>query len=188
MSYAHDALEFYRSWSADDSLTPKPVMLFYHFFCVAFYSIWILLTSGLPATPGKSKPKTQGKPGLLDTPFLMFMSVRVVSCARGRPLAGSTSLMPVLDGVSCSPAGDMDRDTRVGAGVGRGAQGLQAMIVDTYKWHYQLVRACWPRMNVHNQLPPSLQIDGRPCIAVVWGDGGQTCIPWWIGVQLLALK
>lgn len=69
-------------WSrvgANRSLTPKPVMLFYHFFCVAFYSIWILLTSGLPATPGKSKPKSQGKPGLLDTPFLMFMSLRVVS-------------------------------------------------------------------------------------------------------------
>ncbi|OCF40012.1 squalene monooxygenase [Kwoniella heveanensis CBS 569] len=32
------------------ALTPKPFTLFFHFFSVAFYSIWILLTQGRPST------------------------------------------------------------------------------------------------------------------------------------------
>jgi hypothetical protein len=57
-------------------LTPKPLMLFYHFFSVAFYSIYILLTSGPPAGVGEKK---SGPPGWLELPGLMIFSVKVVS-------------------------------------------------------------------------------------------------------------
>jgi squalene monooxygenase len=60
---------------ADGSLTPKPFMLFYHFFCVAFYSIWILFTQGLPPKAGT----VQKKPGFGDVPGLTVLSVKVVS-------------------------------------------------------------------------------------------------------------
>jgi squalene monooxygenase len=51
-------------------------MLFYHFFSVAFYSIYILLTSGPPAIPGQKK---SGPPGWIELPGLMLFSIKVVS-------------------------------------------------------------------------------------------------------------
>jgi squalene monooxygenase len=57
-------------------LTPKPLMLFYHFFSVAFYSIYILLTSGPPASLGGKK---SGPPGWIELPGLMLFSIKVVS-------------------------------------------------------------------------------------------------------------
>jgi squalene monooxygenase len=60
------------------SLTPKPLMLFYHFFSVAFYSIWILLTQGRPPVPGTKSVKT----GMTDLPGLVMLSGRVVRLHR----------------------------------------------------------------------------------------------------------
>lgn len=57
------------------SLTPKPLLLFYHFFSVAFYSIYILLTQGMPPKPG-SKAVV---PSWAEVPGLLLFSVRVVS-------------------------------------------------------------------------------------------------------------
>jgi len=55
------------------ALTPKPLLLFYHFFSVAFYSIYILLTQGMPPAPG-----TKGaKPGWTEVPGLVLFSGRV---------------------------------------------------------------------------------------------------------------
>ena len=65
---------------ANGSLTPKPLMLVYHFFCVAFYSIWILFTKGLPPKSGVE----QKKPGLGDVPGLTLLSFKVVRLAFGR--------------------------------------------------------------------------------------------------------
>lgn len=52
-------------------LTPKPLLLFYHFFSVAFYSIYILFTRG---EAGKAS-----KPGFGDYPGLVLRSGQVVS-------------------------------------------------------------------------------------------------------------
>lgn len=53
------------------SLTPKPLLLFYHFFAVAFYSLWMLFTRPL----GERKRA----PTVLEYPALMVQSVQVVS-------------------------------------------------------------------------------------------------------------
>ena len=50
-------------------------MLFYHFFCVAFYSIWILLSQGKPDARGEITKKRS----LSEVPGLMLFSVKVVS-------------------------------------------------------------------------------------------------------------
>ncbi|KAK4686123.1 squalene monooxygenase, partial [Tremellales sp. Uapishka_1] len=59
------------------ALTPKPILLFYHFFAVALYSIYILLTVGPPPRSGE-KPH---KPTLLDMPGLVITSGRVFYAA-----------------------------------------------------------------------------------------------------------
>ncbi|GHJ84764.1 hypothetical protein NliqN6_1166, partial [Naganishia liquefaciens] len=55
------------------ALTPKPLLLFYHFFAVAFYSLWLLFTR--PFGDRKSAP------GLLEYPRLMVQSVHVFYAA-----------------------------------------------------------------------------------------------------------
>lgn len=52
------------------SLTPKPLLLFYHFFAVAFYSLWLLFTR--PFGDRKHAPT------VLEYPRLMVQSVQVV--------------------------------------------------------------------------------------------------------------
>ena len=49
-------------------------MLFYHFFSVAFYSIYLLFTQGLPPSPGT----TPRKPAMAEMPALVLLSGRVV--------------------------------------------------------------------------------------------------------------
>ncbi|KAH8089345.1 squalene epoxidase-domain-containing protein [Filobasidium floriforme] len=51
------------------ALTPKPLLLFYHFFSVAFYSIYILFTRG--------ESSKGSKPGFGDYPALMVRSGQV---------------------------------------------------------------------------------------------------------------
>lgn len=46
--------------------------LFSHFFSVAFYSIWILMTQGLPTEGGKRIP-----PSLFTIPALIILSFKV---------------------------------------------------------------------------------------------------------------
>jgi len=54
------------------AITPKPLLLFYHFFAVAFYSIYLLFKRG-PPSHGEEKSVA---PGVLDYPSLMLLSVR----------------------------------------------------------------------------------------------------------------
>jgi len=61
------------------ALAPKPVVLFYHFFCVAFYSIYILLSQGRPSTSGKSTPPSWAQvPGLLLFSLKVFYTACIV--------------------------------------------------------------------------------------------------------------
>ncbi|ORX40274.1 squalene epoxidase-domain-containing protein [Kockovaella imperatae] len=54
------------------AITPKPLLLFYHFFAVALYSIYLLFKQGPPAPDGKSN----SAPGILAVPNLMWLSMR----------------------------------------------------------------------------------------------------------------
>ncbi|ORY27866.1 squalene epoxidase-domain-containing protein [Naematelia encephala] len=55
------------------ALTPKPLVLFYHFFSVAFYSIYILLKDGPPPRSGEKVIK----PSWIEVPGLLLFSIRV---------------------------------------------------------------------------------------------------------------
>ncbi|KAK8858410.1 hypothetical protein IAR55_002637 [Kwoniella newhampshirensis] len=54
------------------ALTPRPFILFYHFFSVALFSIWILLSQGPPHRRSKNAAIT-----LISLPLNLLLSVRV---------------------------------------------------------------------------------------------------------------
>ncbi|KAA1470077.1 squalene epoxidase [Dentipellis sp. KUC8613] len=59
------------------AISPDPVVLFYHFFSVAFYSIWVMFTHARPiASPHSEKP-VLARPGLDEYPFLLVKAIRV---------------------------------------------------------------------------------------------------------------
>jgi len=58
-----------------NSITPAPLLLAYHFFSVALYSIYILFTSGVPTSPGQ-KPHV---PRIHEYPYTAYLAFRVVS-------------------------------------------------------------------------------------------------------------
>lgn len=60
------------------ALTPKPLILFYHFFSVAFYSIYILFTEGLPTSGKRAAPAWSEVPGLFLFSFKVFYTACVV--------------------------------------------------------------------------------------------------------------
>ena len=58
-----------------NSITPAPLLLAYHFFSVALYSIYILFTSGVPTSPGQ-QPHV---PRIHEYPYTAYLAFRVVS-------------------------------------------------------------------------------------------------------------
>jgi hypothetical protein len=58
-----------------NSITPAPMLLAYHFFSVALYSIYILFTSGVPPMPGQKAHV----PRIHEYPYTMYLAFRVVS-------------------------------------------------------------------------------------------------------------
>jgi squalene monooxygenase len=58
-----------------DSITPAPLLLAYHFFSVALYSIYILFTSGVPPLPGQKAHV----PRVYEYPYTTYLAFRVVS-------------------------------------------------------------------------------------------------------------
>lgn len=85
------------------AITPKPLLLFYHFFAVAFYSIYLLFKRG-PPVDGE---QTSGAPSVLEYPSLMWLSMRTVS--RIVSDEESTLILPVLDCLRRALARHMDR-------------------------------------------------------------------------------
>ena len=58
---------------------PDPVLLFNHFFLVAFYSLWVMFTHVRPVlSPGSEKPE-YAAPRLDEYPLLCLKAIRVVS-------------------------------------------------------------------------------------------------------------
>ncbi|CAL1702618.1 unnamed protein product [Somion occarium] len=58
-------------------IVPDPILLFRHFFAVAFYSIWVMFTHPYPRTKrGSSKP-VMVVPGYDDYPYLVLKSISV---------------------------------------------------------------------------------------------------------------
>ena len=77
---------------------PDPVLLFSHFFSVAFYSLWVMFTHVRPiSSPGSEKPE-YAAPRLDEYPLLCLKAIRVVSCC---------SLVPD-DGTKVEPATVLD--------------------------------------------------------------------------------
>ena len=62
------------------SLTPSPLLLFYHFFRVAFYSIYLLFTSPIvtPADPKGHSPRAWEYPQLTVRAVQVFWTACVV--------------------------------------------------------------------------------------------------------------
>ncbi|KAJ9111405.1 hypothetical protein QFC19_001174 [Naganishia cerealis] len=58
------------------ALTPKPLLLFYHFFAVAFYSLWLLFTR--PFGDRKHAPFVSEYPGLMVQSVQVFWAACVV--------------------------------------------------------------------------------------------------------------
>ncbi|KAJ9114669.1 hypothetical protein QFC22_005545 [Naganishia vaughanmartiniae] len=58
------------------ALTPKPLLLFYHFFAVAFYSLWLLFTQ--PFGERKHAPYVSEYPGLVVQSAQVFWAACVV--------------------------------------------------------------------------------------------------------------
>jgi squalene monooxygenase len=58
------------------ALTPKPLLLFYHFFAVAFYSLWLLFTR--PFGERKHAPTVLEYPGLMVQSVQVFYAACVV--------------------------------------------------------------------------------------------------------------
>ena len=89
------------------ALTPRPLKLFYHFFVVAFYSIWILFTDGMPPRIGQKAVK----PSVVDYPYLAYFSVRVVSTSSlvSSRIPYRTMLNPVCHGLLRPPTRHVHR-------------------------------------------------------------------------------
>ena len=65
------------------SIAPSPALLFYHFYKVAFYSIWVMFTHPRPVNNPKSEAKPMlAVPPVWEYPFLLIKSVKVVRCLR----------------------------------------------------------------------------------------------------------
>lgn len=75
------------------SLTPRPIKLFYHFFNVAFYSIYLLLIHGPP------QRRTKGAAGaIVMFPLNLLLSFKVVRVLFSHsPSCGAPGLMIGLD-------------------------------------------------------------------------------------------
>lgn len=58
-----------------NSLNPSPPLLLYHFFRVAFYSIYLLFTEPRPSKNGDRKP---APPSIFAYPALFWQSLIVV--------------------------------------------------------------------------------------------------------------
>ncbi|BGP20980.1 hypothetical protein JCM10213_000193 [Rhodosporidiobolus nylandii] len=59
------------------ALRPSPLLLFYHFFRVAFYSIFLLFTQPLSSSSSSPSSSAAKKPGMLDYPALSVKAVKV---------------------------------------------------------------------------------------------------------------
>ncbi|KAG7099879.1 hypothetical protein E1B28_001681 [Marasmius oreades] len=60
------------------AITPSPTLLIYHFFAVAFYSIWVMFAHPRPVQLRKdNKPKLVA-PSIVEYPYLAFKSIVVI--------------------------------------------------------------------------------------------------------------
>ncbi|GAA95668.1 hypothetical protein E5Q_02325 [Mixia osmundae IAM 14324] len=63
------------------AIAPSPMLLVYHFFSVAFYSIYVLFTQPRSLTKGIDNAASISEPGLLQYPMLAVRSVMVFAVA-----------------------------------------------------------------------------------------------------------
>ena len=64
-------------WLTFASVIASPAVLFWHFFSVAFYSIWVMFTHPYTIMGADGKP-TQVVPSVDSYPYLFLKSIQVV--------------------------------------------------------------------------------------------------------------
>ncbi|KAF9270843.1 squalene epoxidase [Marasmius fiardii PR-910] len=57
---------------------PSPMLLIYHFFSVAFYSIWVMFTHPRPVQPRRDDKLKLVAPSIVDYPYLALKSISVI--------------------------------------------------------------------------------------------------------------
>lgn len=85
-------------------------MLAYHFFSVAFYSIYILFVHGVP--PQQGQPSKA--PGVLEWPYTTYLAFRVVSYFFLSYRSADKLKLPVLHRLCGLFAAHLDRNPALG--------------------------------------------------------------------------
>ncbi|KAG9310430.1 squalene epoxidase-domain-containing protein [Chiua virens] len=124
-------------------IAPSPALLFYHFFYVAFYSIWVMFTHSQHV--GKSKDKTQSAlaaPPVWEYPFLLMKSIKVIY--------GTELIIEYLSAQKVNPSRNLSFED--------GGSSCSRQEIEDYHNHLAPLSTTKPRPNA-DELPVIVDLD-----------------------------